>query len=409
MQTFLVGGAVRDQLLHRPVTERDWVVVGETPASMQRLGFRPVGKDFPVFLHPTTHEEYALARTERKTAPGYKGFAVHASPEVTLEEDLIRRDLTINAMAMTPEGTLVDPYNGQQDLQQRVLRHVSPAFNEDPVRILRIARFAARYADLNFTIAPATLVLMQEMVQAGEVDHLVPERVWAELYKALTEPTPSAFFYALKACGALAIVFPEIEALFGVPQPPQYHPEIDTGLHTMLSLDKAAALSPQPEVRFAALVHDLGKALSPKENLPHHHGHETKGLPVLERLCQRLRVPNSFKTLALLVMQYHTHSHRATELKASTLTDLLTSLGVFKPTSHLSAFLLACEADAKGRAGFENTPYPQAKYLQRAATAAATIDTTTALNSGLQGAQIGDAIRRIRIRAVAELIAAGDI
>ncbi|NOT85282.1 MAG: multifunctional CCA addition/repair protein [Methylococcaceae bacterium] len=404
MQAFLVGGAVRDQLLNRPVTEKDWVVIGETPASMQRMGFRPVGKDFPVFLHPQTHEEYALARTERKTAPGYKGFTVHAAPDVTLEEDLIRRDLTINAMAMTPDGTIIDPYSGQQDLAQGILRHVSPAFAEDPVRILRIARFAARYANLNFTVAAETLTLMQDMVQAGEVNHLVPERVWAELYKALNEQSPSAFFHTLKACGALVNVFPEIAALFGVPQPPQYHPEIDTGIHTLLSLDQAARLSPLPEVRFAALVHDLGKALSPKATLPHHHGHETKGLPLLANLCDRLRVPNAFKTLAQQVMQYHTHSHRVTELKASTLTDLLTSLGAFKPTSNLSAFLVACEADAKGRTGLEHHPYPQADYIKRAATAATAIDTATVLNSELQGAHIGEAIRRLRIQAVTNVI-----
>ena len=404
MQTFLVGGAVRDTLLGRPVTEKDWVVVGETPASMLRQGFRPVGKDFPVFLHPTSHEEYALARTERKTAHGYKGFAVHASPDVTLEEDLIRRDLTINAMAMTPDGVIIDPYNGQQDLNQRILRHVSRAFAEDPVRILRIARFSARYAHLAFTIAPDTLNLMRQMVDEGEVNHLVAERVWAELYKALTESAPSAFFYTLQACGALAIVFPEIDALFGVPQPPVYHPEVDTGLHTLLVLDQAARLSPLPEVRFAALMHDLGKALSPKATLPHHHGHETKGLPLLAALCNRLRVPNAFKSLAQQVMQYHTHSHRVAELKASTLTDLLISLGAFKPTSALPEFLIACEADAKGRTGLENTPYPQAAFIMRAASAAAAVDTSAILSSGLQGAHIGDAIRRLRIQAVTDVI-----
>jgi tRNA nucleotidyltransferase (CCA-adding enzyme) len=404
MQAFLVGGAVRDQLLGRPVAEKDWVVIGETPDSMQRMGFRPVGKDFPVFLHPKTQEEYALARTERKTAPGYKGFAVYAAPDVTLEEDLIRRDLTINAMAMTPEGIVIDPHNGRQDLRQRILRHVSPAFAEDPVRILRIARFSARYAKLNFMVAPETLALMQAMVQAGEVDHLVPERVWAELYKALTEQTPSAFFYALKACGALNSIFPEIEALFGVPQPPKYHPEIDTGVHALLSLDQAASLSPLPEVRFAALVHDLGKALSPKETLPHHHGHESKGLPLLANLCDRLRVPNAFRALAQQVMQYHTHSHRAAELRPSVLTDLLASLGAFKPTSTLSAFLLACEADAKGRTGLEDDPYPQAALIKRAAAAAAAVDTSAVLKQALLGPQIGEAIRQLRIRAVAEVV-----
>lgn len=397
-----MGGAVRDQLLGLLVTERDWVVVGESAEAMVQQGFRPVGKDFPVFLHPKTHEEYALARTERKTAPGYKGFTIHAAPEVSLEQDLIRRDLTINAMAMTPDGQLIDPYNGQRDLERRIFRHISPAFAEDPVRILRVARFAARYAHLGFTVAEETRVLMQTMVAAGEADHLVPERVWAELFKALNEKSPSAFFYTLKECAALATLFPEISCLFGVPQPEKYHPEIDTGLHAMLCLEQAALLSASPEVRFAALVHDLGKGLSPKANWPHHYGHETQGLPILEQLCQRLRVPNAFKTLALQVMQYHTHCHRAFELRASTLTDMLAALGTFKPKHKLAEFLLACEADAKGRTGLEQAPYPQAELLRGAAKAAATVDTSAILHGELKGAHIGEAIRRLRIQAVAE-------
>lgn len=401
MICYLVGGAVRDTLLGRPVTEKDWVVIGETPESMLNLGFRPVGKDFPVFLHPKTKEEYALARTERKTAPGYKGFSVHAAPDVTLEQDLLRRDLTINAMAMTPEGQLVDPYGGQRDLEQRLFRHISPAFAEDPVRILRIARFAARYAQLGFNVAAETRGLMQDMVNNGEVDHLVPERVWAELVKALNEPTPAAFFHTLRDCGALARILPELENLFGVPQPERYHPEIDTGIHSLLSLEQAALLSPKTEVRFAALVHDLGKALSPKEHWPHHHGHERNGLPVLEQLCSRLRVPNAFKTLALQVMHYHTHSHRVSELRASTLTDMLANLGAFKANNTLDDFLLACEADAKGRTGLEHTPYPQADFIKRAAIAAANVDTSAVLQSGLKGEKIGEAIRRLRIQAVA--------
>ena len=332
MEIYLVGGAVRDTLLGLPVKERDWVVIGETPESMVQQGFRPVGKDFPVFLHPQTHEEYALARTERKTAPGYKGFTVHAAPDVSLKQDLIRRDLTINAMAMTPQGQLVDPYGGQVDLEKRIFRHISPAFAEDPVRLLRIARFAARYGHLGFTLAEETKGLMQSMVTAGEVDHLVPERVWAELFKALNEKSPSAFFYTLKDCAALDKIFPEINCLFGVPQPEKHHPEIDTGVHVMLCLEQAAFLSSSPEVRFAALVHDLGKGVSPKSNWPHHHGHETQGLPILEKMCERLRVPNSFKALALQVMQYHTHCHRAFELRASTLTDMLAALGAYKPS-----------------------------------------------------------------------------
>jgi tRNA nucleotidyltransferase (CCA-adding enzyme) len=404
VEIYLVGGAVRDKLLGLPVKERDWVVIGETPESMAQQGYRPVGKDFPVFLHPKSHEEYALARTERKTAPGYKGFAVHASPDVSLEQDLIRRDLTINAMAMTPEGQLIDPYGGQRDLEQRIFRHISSAFAEDPVRILRVARFAARYGHLGFTLAEETRVLMQSMVTAGEADHLVPERVWAELFKALNEKSPSAFFYTLKDCAALDKIFPEINSLFGVPQPEKHHPEIDTGIHAMLCLEQAALLSPNPEVRFAALVHDLGKGISPKANWPHHHGHETKGLPILEQMCGRLRVPNAFKALAMQVMQYHTHCHRALELRALTITDMLAALGAYKPTNKLPEFLLACEADAKGRTGFENILYPQAELLSGAAKAAASVDTASILNSSLKGAQIGEAIRRLRIKAVSEFI-----
>ncbi|TAL48711.1 MAG: multifunctional CCA addition/repair protein [Methylovulum sp.] len=404
MEIYLVGGAVRDKLLHLPVTEQDWVVIGETPETMLRQGFLPVGKDFPVFLHPKTHEEYALARTERKSAHGYKGFTVHAAPDVSLEEDLIRRDLTINAMAMTEEGQLIDPYGGQQDLSQRIFRHVSPAFCEDPVRILRVARFAARYAHLGFTLADETRRLMQSMVTTGEIDYLVPERVWAELFKALNETSPSAFFYTLKDCGALAKIFPELDNLFGVPQPAQYHPEIDTGVHSLMSLEQAALLSSSPAVRFAALVHDLGKAVSPKAYLPHHYGHETNGLPILEAMCRRLRVPNAFKILARHVMQYHTHCHRATQLRAATLTDTLAALGAFKPVNTMDAFLLACEADARGRTGFENRPYPQAEILRLAAKAAVAVDTSSVLNGELQGAKIGDAIRRLRIKAVADVI-----
>ena len=404
MEIYLVGGAVRDKLLGLQVIERDWVVIGETPESMVKKGFRPVGKDFPVFLHPQSHDEYALARTERKTAPGYKGFAVHAAPEVTLEQDLKRRDLTINAIAMMPEGRLIDPYGGQQDLENRIFRHISPAFAEDPVRILRVARFAARYGHLGFTLAEETRELMQSMVIAGEVDYLVPERVWAELFKVLKEQTPSAFFYTLKNCNALEKIFPEINCLFGVPQPEKYHPEIDAGLHTMLCLEQAALLSASPEVRFAALVHDLGKGITPKELWPHHYGHEKKGLMVLENLCGRLRVPNAFKALAMHVMQYHTHCHKAFELRPSTLTDVLGVLGAFKTNNTLHEFLLACEADAKGRTGFEHIPYPQAALINLAAKAAASVDTSTILNSELQGPKIGEAIRRLRIKAVADVI-----
>jgi tRNA nucleotidyltransferase (CCA-adding enzyme) len=402
MEIYLVGGAVRDQLLHLPVKERDWVVLGETPDSMIKQGFRPVGKDFPVFLHPVSHEEYALARTERKTGPGYKGFSVHASPDVSLEQDLLRRDLTINAIAMTPEGRIVDPYGGQQDLQKRILRHISPAFTEDPVRILRVARFAARYRHLGFTLHEDTRNLMRQMVASGEADHLVAERVWAELLKALNEPSPSAFFLALKDCGALAAIFPEINRLFGVPQPEKYHPEIDTGVHCLLCLDQAALLTPSPSVRFAALVHDLGKGLTPKEILPHHYNHETRGLSILDRMCTRLRVPNAFKSLAILVMRYHSHCHKALELRASTLTDTLSALGAFKAHNHLDEFLLACEADARGRTGLEDRPYPQADFFREAAKAGASIGINDIVNKDLSGPLIGEAIRRLRIRAIAE-------
>jgi tRNA nucleotidyltransferase (CCA-adding enzyme) len=404
MKNYLVGGAVRDTLLKLPVTERDWVVIGQTPESMLRQGFRPVGKDFPVFLHPRSHEEYALARTERKTAHGYKGFSVYAAPDVSLEEDLLRRDLTINAMAMAEDGQLIDPYNGQHDLERRVFRHVSPAFCEDPVRILRVARFAARFSHLGFTVAPETAALMRAMVDSGEIDYLVPERVWAECFKALSEATPSAFFYTLKGCGALAKILPELDNLFGIPQPPQYHPEIDTGIHSLLCLEQAALLSPSPQVRFAALVHDLGKAVSPKDNLPHHYGHETTGLPILAAMCQRLRVPNHFKALAQQVMHYHTHCHKAAELRPSTLVDTLAALGALKPDNTLDAFLLACEADTRGRTGFENQRYPQADIFRSAAQAAAAVDTSAIVNGHLQGAKIGAAIRDLRIKAVAEVI-----
>jgi tRNA nucleotidyltransferase (CCA-adding enzyme) len=400
MKTFLVGGAVRDKLLDYPVRERDWVVIGETPETMVAQGFIAVGKDFPVFLHPQTRDEYALARTERKTAAGYKGFAIHAAPDISLEDDLIRRDLTINAMAMDTDGKIIDPYGGQSDLKQKIFRHVSPAFTEDPVRILRVARFAARYAHLGFTLAEETRELMAQMVAAGEVDYLVPERVWAELHKALQEQTPSAFFYTLKACRALERVFPEIHALFGVPQPAQHHPEIDTGIHSLMCLEQAAKLSAKPQVRFAALVHDLGKALTPKDILPHHYGHEKKGLKTLEKFCQRLRVPQEFKILALQVMEYHTHSHKVFELRPKTLTDMLLLLGAFKKNHTLDDFLHSCTADAKGRLGKELNPYPQADYMRAAIQAGSQINTQPILASDKRGAEIGAAIRKLRINAI---------
>ena len=400
MTSFLVGGAVRDRLLGYPVSEHDWVVIGETSESMLARGFRPVGKDFPVFLHPETQEEYALARTERKTAPGYSGFVFHASADVSLEQDLIRRDLTINAMAMSHDDQLIDPYNGRADLENRILRHVSSAFSEDPVRILRVARFAARYVHLGFTVAEETLQLMRQMVSSGEVEHLVAERVWAELHKALQERHPVAFFEVLRDCGALEVIFPEIAALFGVPQPAQHHPEIDTGVHVLMVLEQASRLSAQADVRLAALLHDLGKAVTPAQHWPSPHGHEQKGLPVLARLCDRLRLPKAFRALAEDVMQYHTHCHRAPELRAETLVDFLHNIGAFREHNHLEGFLLACEADARGRTGFEHRDYRQADFIRGAMRALLELDNREILDSDLKGSAIGAAIRQQRIDCV---------
>ncbi len=400
MKKYLVGGAVRDRLLGFPVTERDWVVVGETPESMMAKNYRPVGKDFPVFLHPETHEEYALARTERKTAPGYKGFAIHATSDVTLEEDLKRRDLTINAMAISSDGNLIDPYGGQNDLENRLLRHISPAFCEDPVRVLRVARFAARYVHLGFTIAVETRRLIEHMVDNGEVDYLVPERVWAETVKALSEKTPAAYFEALRSCRALAVIFPELDALFGVPQPAAYHPEIDTGLHSLMVLQQATKLSDKALVRFAALVHDLGKAATPRDQWPHHHGHEQLGLPILDNFCQRLRVPRQFNKLAQHVMRYHSHCHRAFALRPATIVDMLAAMGMFKEHADLNDFLLACTADARGRTGLENSAYPQADFLRTAQQAGMAVDTAAVVDLNLRGPEICKAIRQQRIKAV---------
>ena len=363
MQIYLVGGAVRDKLLGLEVKDRDYVVVGATPEDMVAQGFRPVGADFPVFLHPETKEEYALARTERKTGRGYKGFTVYAAPDVTLEDDLRRRDLTINAMAEAPDGALIDPFGGAEDLRNGVLRHVSDAFSEDPVRILRVARFAARFADMGagdsepcFKVADATNALMQRMVADGEVDALVAERVWAELERALATVRPSIFFQVLRACGALDRLFPEIAALFGVPQPPKHHPEIDTGVHVMLVIDQAARLSPDTRVRFAALMHDLGKGTTPPADWPRHIGHEAAGTKLVTEFCRRLRVPNDYRDLGLLVARYHTHCHRAAELKPTTLLDTLEALDAFRRPERVEMFVLACEADARGRTGFEAAP-----------------------------------------------------
>jgi tRNA nucleotidyltransferase (CCA-adding enzyme) len=404
MQVYLVGGAVRDKLLGLEPKERDWVVVGATPEEMRARGFRQVGKDFPVFLHPETQEEYALARTERKTAPGYKGFEVHAAPDVTLEDDLRRRDLTINAMAEAPDGALVDPFGGHEDLRLGVLRHVSPAFAEDPVRVLRVARFAARYARWGFRVAHSTNALMRRMVQDGEVDALVPERVWAELARALTEERPSRFFEVLRGCGALRRLFPEIDRLFGVPQPEKHHPEVDTGVHVMLVLDQAARLSPEPRVRFAALTHDLGKGETPPEQWPRHIGHERRSVELVERLCERLRAPNDYRELAVVTARNHGLCHRALELRPGTVLELLEHTDALRRPERFEQFLLACEADARGRLGFEDRPCPQSELLRSARDAAAAVRAQPVLDRGLEGPEIARELRRLRLEAVAEVV-----
>ena len=400
MNIYLVGGAVRDGLLGLPVGDRDWVVVGATAGTMRERGYRSVGKDFPVFLHPESGEEYALARTERKVGPGYHGFEFHAEPDVTLEQDLERRDLTINAMAEDEHGTLIDPFGGRDDLAARRLRHVSPAFREDPVRILRVARFAARFGPLGFGVAPETMALMREMVEAGEVDHLVPERVWAELSRACAEPCPEAFVEVLRECGALARILPEVDALFGVPQPERWHPEIDTGAHLLLALAAAAQAGEAPETVFAVLVHDLGKGLTPDKLLPGHAGHEARGVPLVRGLCERLGAPRAWRDLAVAVTREHLNVHRAFELKPSTVIRLLTAVDAWRRPERFRQFLAACRADARGRAGNEAAEYPQARYLEavREAAAAARVDT-----EGRSGPEIGAAIEKARIAIAGEV------
>ncbi len=408
MEIYQVGGAVRDQLLGLPVQDRDWVVVGATAEQMKAMGYRPVGKDFPVFLHPDTHEEYALARTERKTGPGYKGFHFHAAPDVTLAEDLRRRDLTINAMAMAADGRLIDPYGGAADLRQRLLHHVSPAFSEDPVRILRVARFAARFVDLGFQLADETLQLMRDMVSSGEVDALVPERVWAELQRALGEARPSQFFEVLRASGALARLLPELDALFGVPQPREHHPEIDTGVHVLQVVDQAATLSPLAPVRFAALLHDLGKGTTPREEWPRHHNHEQRGTELVRAVCGRLRVPNEYRDLALLVAAHHGVCHRALELRPATALDLLEKLDALRRPERFEQFLLACQADSTGRPGYEQRAYPQADLLRRALATANHVDSASLAAQGLQGLELGAALRQARLTALKQLMNSTD-
>lgn len=403
MQVYLVGGAVRDALLGLPVKERDWVVVGSTRAALLQEKYREVGRDFPVFLHPESHEEYALARLERKIAPGYRGFAVEFGPEVTLEEDLARRDLTINAIAQAADGTLIDPHGGGRDIASRTLRHVSDAFMEDPVRILRVARFAARFAPLGFTVAPETLILMRSMVEQHEADALVAERVWQETEKALRERSASSFFRVLRECGALRVIYPELDALFGVPQPVKWHPEIDTGVHTLMVLDQATLLSDDPRVRFAALVHDLGKGTTPRADWPGHRGHEERSVTLIETLSARLRLPAEYRELALIVARYHGNVHRAFELKATTLLEFLERADAFRRPARFTQALLACEADARGRTGLETRPYPQREYIQQARDAAAAIKPSADDIATHGGARIAAVIHERRLRAIAEL------
>lgn len=400
MEIYEVGGAVRDALLGRPARERDWLVVGAEPAELAAMGYRPVGKDFPVFLHPETGEEYALARTERKIGPGYAGFSFDTSPSITVEQDLERRDLTINAMARGHDGRLVDPWGGRRDLEARKLRHVSDAFREDPVRVLRAARFAADLYGLGFTIADETLELMREMVSSGEVDALRPERVWKETARALETDRPDVFISVLRDCGALAKVFPEVDALFGVPQPKRWHPEIDTGVHVLMVLRMAAKLSGDPIVRFAALTHDLGKGTTPKEMLPRHRGHEERSVELLEAICERLPVPRAYRDLALHVARYHGTVHRCDELRPATVLKLIDAVDGLRRPDRFDAFLVACEADSRGREGLEDRPYPQADRLRAALDAARNVDVAPLRARGLDGAELGDALRAERIEAI---------
>ncbi len=400
MKIYLVGGAVRDKLLKLEVKDHDYMVVGATPEQMLAKGFTQVGKDFPVFLHPKTSQEYALARTERKTAKGYGGFSVDAAPNVTLEQDLLRRDLTINAIAEDDAGNLYDPYQGIADLEQRQLRHVSDAFIEDPLRVLRVARFAARFHSLGFKVAPETMALMTQLSQSGELEALTAERVYVELNKALSTDNPQVFFEVLRQCGALAVLFPEIEALFGVPQPEKWHPEIDTGVHTLMVLEQAAKLSKDNTVRFAALVHDLGKALSPKAHLPKHHGHGQKGLPLIKALCTRYRVPNEYRDLALLVSDQHQNIHNISQLRADTIVSLFDKADFWRKPQRLEQLLLACEADSKGRLGLELQAYPQADYLKTCFAAASDIAVQSIIEKGFKGAEIREQLSMERITAV---------
>ncbi|KQO39304.1 multifunctional CCA addition/repair protein [Pseudomonas chengduensis] len=400
MQIYKVGGAVRDRLLGRPISEVDWVVVGASAEQMLELGYRPVGADFPVFLHPQTGEEYALARTERKSGHGYGGFTFHASPDVTLEQDLIRRDLTVNAMAEDDQGNLIDPYNGQQDLEARILRHVSPAFAEDPLRVLRVARFAARYAPLGFSVATETLMLMRELAESGELAHLTAERSWKEISRALMEPRPDVFVQVLRDCGALAALLPEVDDLFGVPQPQAHHPEIDTGEHVLSVLRQCAEHDQPLNVRWASLLHDVGKGLTPEDQWPRHIAHEQKGLRLIQAINERCKAPRDCAELAMLVGEFHTHGHRALELRPSTLLELLQRFDVFRRPQRFAEFVAACEMDARGRLGLEQREYPQGAYLLGAAEAARQVPVKPLLEKGFKGAELGEALNRERLQAL---------
>ncbi len=401
MNVFLVGGAVRDEQLGIAHNERDWCVVGSTPAELRRSGYKQVGKDFPVFLHPQTSEEYALARTERKTAPGYHGFSFDCSVHVSIEDDLSRRDLTINAIAKDKQGKLIDPHGGLKDIKDRVLRHVSDAFGEDPVRILRVAKFAARFVGYGFAIAGETMTLMRAMVADGEIDALVPDRVWKETEEALRADNSRVYFEVLRNCGALQKLFPEVDRLFGVPQPKKWHPEVDTGLHTMMVLDQAERISSDVEVRFAALTHDLGKGTTPEDILPSHPGHEARGARLVREMATRMPLPKNCRDLGTLVSEFHTHCHRALELRSETLLKVLEKTDAFRRPERFEQYLLACEADAKGRTGFEMRPYPQANFLRAARAAAAAIDSGE-IAKQLTGSKIPAAIRNARIQALRE-------
>ncbi|WP_299492363.1 multifunctional CCA addition/repair protein [uncultured Shewanella sp.] len=402
MKIYLVGGAVRDTLLHLPVKDKDYMVVGSTPEEMLNLGYKQVGKDFPVFLHPKSQQEYALARTEKKVASGYGGFDCYAAADVTLEQDLLRRDLTINAIAQDDAGTLFDPFGGIEDLNQKILRHVSPAFVEDPLRVLRVARFAARYHTQGFRIATETLALMTELSLSGELAALTPERVYQELDKALSTQTPHIFISVLRQCQALKVLFPEIDALFGIPQPEKWHPEIDTGIHTMMVLEQASKLSRDNAVRFAALTHDLGKALSPKADLPKHHGHGQKGLACIKQMCIRLRIPNHYRDLALLASDQHQNIHNITQLRAETLLNIFNKADFWRKPERVTQLGLICEADAKGRTGFEDTDYPQSQYLHDCYKSALSVSVQTIIEAGFQGAAIKQQLDIERIKAIKE-------